>query len=136
MKNTKEQIFKLGKIGDLTLPNRIIKAGCFEGMSQNSGVTRALLNHHKEIAAGGTAMTTVAYCSVSYDGRAFEHEMWMREELIPELKQLTKAIHENGALASIQLGHCGYFPAHQSLGNGLWALRQNSTCFVCHIAGA
>ena len=116
MKNTKEQIFKLGKIGGLTLPNRIIKAGCFEGMSQNGGVTPALPNHHKEIAAGGTAMTTVAYCSISYDGRAFEHEMWMRDELIPELKQLTKAIHENGALASIQLGHCGYFASPSVIG--------------------
>lgn len=98
-----------GKIGDLSLKNRIIKAGCFEGMSQGGGVTRELIGHHRRIAAGGVAMTTVAYCSVSYDGRAFEHEMWMRKEILPGLKELTTAVHEEGAAASIQLGHCGYF---------------------------
>jgi 2,4-dienoyl-CoA reductase-like NADH-dependent reductase (Old Yellow Enzyme family) len=110
------EIFSEGEIAGLTLPNRIIKAGCFEGMSQNGGVTPALINHHVGISKGGTAMTTVAYCSVSYDGRAFEHEMWMHDELIPELKLLTKAIHDNGARASIQLGHCGYFASPSVIG--------------------
>lgn len=109
MDNTTRQIFSKAKIGNLELHNRIIKAGCFEGMSQNGGVTEELINHHREIAIGGTAMTTVAYCSVSFDGRAFEHEMWMREELIPDLKRLTNQVHKEGAKASIQLGHCGYF---------------------------
>ena len=31
----------------------------------------------------------------------------MREEIVPELKKLTDAIHAEGAKASIQLGHCG-----------------------------
>jgi len=116
MNNVSGKIFSEAKIGKLSLPNRIIKAGCFEGMSHNGGVTQALIDHHTGIAAGGTAMTTVAYCSVSYDGRAFEHEMWMREPLIPELKQLTGAIHKKGALASIQLGHCGYFASPSVIG--------------------
>jgi len=103
------KIFSEEKIGGLSLHNRILKAGCFEGMSQNGGVTPALIDHHRNIAIGGTAMTTVAYCSVTSDGRAFEHEMWMREELIPGLKKLTNEVHENNAAASIQLGHCGYF---------------------------
>ena len=54
-------------------------------------------------------MTTVAYCSVSFDGLAFDHEMWMHAELVPDLKRLTDAVHKEGAAASIQLGHCGYF---------------------------
>jgi 2,4-dienoyl-CoA reductase-like NADH-dependent reductase (Old Yellow Enzyme family) len=42
--------------------------------------------------------------------------MWMREELIPGLKQLTSEIHNCGALASIQLGHCGYFASPSVIG--------------------
>jgi 2,4-dienoyl-CoA reductase-like NADH-dependent reductase (Old Yellow Enzyme family) len=38
----------------------------------------------------------------------------MREEVVPELKVLTDAIHKEGALASIQLGHCGNM-SHRSL---------------------
>lgn len=104
-----QQVFTTSKLAGLSLPNRILKAGCFEGMSQNGGVTTQLIEHHRRIAQGGTAMTTVAYCSVSFDGRAFEHEMWMRREIIPDLQKLTQAVHHEGAYASIQLGHCGYF---------------------------
>lgn len=97
------------KLENLTLKNPIIKAGCFEGMSQGGGVTEELIEHHRRLAEGGIAMTTVAYCSVSFDGRAFEHEMWMRKEIVPELQKITEAVHKEGAAVSIQLGHCGYF---------------------------
>jgi 2,4-dienoyl-CoA reductase-like NADH-dependent reductase (Old Yellow Enzyme family) len=35
--------------------------------------------------------------------------MWMREDILPILKKLTDAVHKEGAAASIQLGHCGFF---------------------------
>jgi 2,4-dienoyl-CoA reductase-like NADH-dependent reductase (Old Yellow Enzyme family) len=105
-----------GVIGDLELRNRFIRAGCFEGMSQGGRVTPALIEHHRRVAAGGAAMTTVAYCSVSPDGRAFEHELWMREEIVPGLHDLTEAAHGEGAAASIQLAHCGFFASPQVIG--------------------
>jgi len=98
------------------LRNRIIRAGCFEGMCQNGQVTAKLIEHHRRLAEGGIAMTTVAYCSVSKDGRAFEHELWMREKIIPDLKKLTDAVHNEGAAASIQLGHCGFFTNRNVIG--------------------
>jgi 2,4-dienoyl-CoA reductase-like NADH-dependent reductase (Old Yellow Enzyme family) len=61
-------------------------------------------------------MTTVAYCSVAQEGRAYGHEMWMREEIVPDLKRLTDAVHREGAAASIQLGHCGYFASRADTG--------------------
>ncbi len=103
------KIFSKGKIDGLELRNRVIRAGCFEGMCQDESPTEALLEHHRTVAAGGVAMTTVAYCAVSRNGLAFGHEMWMREEIVPMLKQITDAIHQEGAAASIQLGHCGFF---------------------------
>jgi len=108
--------FAPGRIGALTLRNRIIRAGCFEGMCQEGNVTPALIEHHRRVAAGGAAMTTVAYCSVSFDGRAFGHEMWMREEILPGLRALTEAVHREGAAASIQLGHCGFFASPAEIG--------------------
>lgn len=109
-------MFSPAKIGNLVLKNRIIRAGCFEGMCQDGKVTDALIEHHRRVAEGGVAMTTVAYCSVSPDGRAFGHELWMREELYPDLKRLTDAIHNEGATASIQLGHCGFFTSNSIIG--------------------
>lgn len=110
-------VFSQGKIGALELRNRVIRAGCFEGMCQAGNVTEALIEHHRRVAAGGVAMTTVAYCSISFDGRAFGHEMWMREEIVPALRRLTDAIHREGAAASIQLGHCGFFSSPREIGH-------------------
>jgi 2,4-dienoyl-CoA reductase-like NADH-dependent reductase (Old Yellow Enzyme family) len=42
--------------------------------------------------------------------------MWMREEIITDLKKLTDAVHNEGAAASVQLGHCGYFASRSVIG--------------------
>ena len=114
--NLRSSLFRSGNIAGIKLRNRIIRSGCFEGMSQGGMVSDKLIEHHREVAAGGVAMTTVAYCSVSFDGRAFDHELWMREEIIPDLKKLSDAVHNEGAAASIQLGHCGYFASKKVIG--------------------
>jgi 2,4-dienoyl-CoA reductase-like NADH-dependent reductase (Old Yellow Enzyme family) len=54
-------------------------------------------------------MTTVAYCAVSGDGRTFRDQLYMRPEIVPDLRRLTTAVHAGGAAACIQLGHCGAF---------------------------
>lgn len=120
MENTAEKtslkVLTPGKIGGLELRNRIIRSGCFEGMCPDGWPSQMLLEHHRDVAAGGAAMTTVAYCSVSFDGRGFGSELWMRDEIVPELKKLTDAVHSEGAAASIQLGHCGYFSCKSVIG--------------------
>lgn len=103
-------------LGGLHLRNRTVRAGCFEGLSDGGEVTPRLLEHHRRVAAGGVAMTTVSYCSVSRDGRAFGHELWMRPEILPGLRALTQAVHAEGAAASIQLGHCGFFASPAVIG--------------------
>ena len=110
------KVLSPGKIGGLELRNRIIRSGCFEGMCPGGFPSDPLLEHHREAVAGGTAMTTVSYCSVSFDGRGFDSEMWMREEIVPGLRRLTDAVHLEGAAASIQLGHCGYFSNKSVIG--------------------
>ncbi len=111
------KVFMPAKIGSLQLRNRIIRAGCFEGMCPEGCVSNELIEHHRAVAAGGTAMTTVAYCSVARDGRAYGHELWMRQEVLPDLKRLTDAIHAEGGAASVQLGHCGFFASRSAIGH-------------------
>ncbi len=97
------------QLAGLALRNRVIKAATFEGMSHAGEVTPALVRHHRDIAAGGVAMTTVAYCAVSPDGRTFRDQLHMRPALVPGLRGLTDAVHREGAAAALQLGHCGFF---------------------------
>lgn len=111
-----QQLFSKATLGNLTLRNRIIRSGCFEGMCQDGKVTESLIEYHRRVAEGGVGMTTVSYCSVSHDGRTFEHEMWMRPEIIPDLKKLTEAVHKEGAAVSIQHGHSGFFTSKKVIG--------------------
>ncbi len=115
--NNTLKVFIPGHIGNLILRNRIIRSGCFEGMCLDAAPGRALIEHHRRVAAGGVGMTTVSYCAVSQDGVAFSHEMWMREAIIPALHQLTDAVHQEGAAVSIQLGHCGFFANRSVIGS-------------------
>ncbi len=97
------------RLAGLALRNRVIKAATFEGMSPGGQVSDALIEHHRAVAAGGAAMTTVAYCAVDGDGRTFRDQLYMRPELVSGLRGLTRAVHAEGAAASLQLGHSGAF---------------------------
>jgi 2,4-dienoyl-CoA reductase-like NADH-dependent reductase (Old Yellow Enzyme family) len=96
-------------IGPLTLPNRFIKSGANEAMCIDGRPTRALVRHHRELAAGGVGMTTVAYLAVAPEGRTLPNQIWVREEAMPDLKLLTGAVHEEGGAISAQLTHGGSF---------------------------
>lgn len=100
-------IFTPVTIGPLTLRNRVIRSAAFENMAYGNKPSQDLYNYHTAVARGGVGMTTLAYASVSRSGLSFDGQLWMREEIVPALKQITDAIHAEGAKASIQLGHCG-----------------------------
>ena len=100
-------IFTPCKIGPVTLRNRVIRSAAFENMAYNNRPSDDLYNYHVAVAKGGVGMTTVAYAAVSQSGLSFAGQLWMRKEIVPELRRLTDAVHGYGAKASIQLGHCG-----------------------------
>ena len=103
----KSTIFTPCEIGPITLRNRVIRSAAFENMAYGNRPSDALLDYHTAVARGGVGMTTVAYAAVNQSGLSFNGQLWMREEIVPDLKRLTDAVHSYGAKASIQLGHCG-----------------------------
>lgn len=101
------KLFTPYKLGPVELRNRTIRSAAFENMAYGNRPSQDLYDYHTAVARGGVGMTTVAYCAVNKSGVSFDGQLWMREEIIPELKRLTDGIHAEGAKASIQLGHCG-----------------------------
>ena len=97
------------KLAALELRNRVIKTATFEGMTPNGIPSDDLIEHHRRLAEGGVGLTTVAYCAATADGRTFSQQMYMRPEVQPQLTRLARAVHDEGAAVSIQLGHCGGF---------------------------
>lgn len=100
-------VFNPAKLGPLTLRNRVIKAATFEARTPDALVTDDLIEYHRLPAAGGVAMTTVAYCAVSPGGRTGGNQIWMRPHAVPGLRRLTEAIHAEGAAIGAQIGHAG-----------------------------
>lgn len=101
-------VFEPGRLGPLTLRNKVIKAATFEGRTHKGRVSDGLIDFHEEVAAGGVGMTTVAYCAVSPAGRVNPHCLVLGPDTVPRLRELTDRVHAQGALASAQLGHAGY----------------------------
>ena len=99
--------FAPARLGPITLRNRIVKAATFEGVMPRGAVTDDLIEFHRRVAGGGAGMTTVAYCAVSPGGRVHRNTLVMSEELVPDLRRLTDAVHAEGAVVAAQLGHAG-----------------------------
>ncbi len=104
-------LFTPTRLGPVGLKNRIVKAATYETLSAGGLVTEELIDWHRELAAGGVAMTTLAYGAVSADGRTFDDQILMRDEAVPGLRRFTEAMHSEGARAAIQLSHAGWFAA-------------------------
>jgi 2,4-dienoyl-CoA reductase-like NADH-dependent reductase (Old Yellow Enzyme family) len=101
------EVFAPAPLGPLTLRNRIIKAATFEGVMPGGTVSDALVEFHRGVAAGGVAMTTVAYLAVSPEGRTDRHCLLLTADNLDGLRRLTDAVHAEGAAAAAQIGHAG-----------------------------
>ena len=99
--------FEPAKLGPIQLRNRFVKAATFEGRAPQHVVSDELVAFHRGMAAGGVAMTTLAYCAISRDGQGAPGEIVVCEEAVPGLRRFAQEIHELGARANIQLGHAG-----------------------------
>lgn len=108
MEEKKESIlFTPYKLGPITLRNRTIRSAAFESMGKDFGPTQELKDYHVSVAKGGIGMTTLAYAAVNRGAISFNSQLWLRDEIVPSLHDITDAIHAEGAAAGIQIGHCG-----------------------------
>lgn len=111
-------LFTPYKIGPVELRNRTIRSAAFEGMGCENGPTEELARYHLSVAEGGVGMTTLAYAGISRSALSFKTQLWLRPEIVTPLRRITDGIHERGAKASIQIGHCGNM-THISTSGGI-----------------
>ncbi|MBO5758942.1 MAG: NADH:flavin oxidoreductase [Rikenellaceae bacterium] len=108
MSNIKDSLlFTPYQLGNTTLRNRTIRSAAFESMGKDFNPTQKLKDYHVSVARGGIGMTTLAYASINRSGISFNSQLWLRDEIVPALRDITDAIHAEGAATSIQIGHCG-----------------------------
>ncbi|MGB1142051.1 MAG: NADH:flavin oxidoreductase, partial [Halioglobus sp.] len=106
-----ERAFSPASLGKLPLKNRLLKAATYEGKTPDGVPGQALLDFHRDIVAGGIAMTTIGYCTTEADGRINDQMMWMHEgnrERLAHMNAELKNVAPDVAISG-QMTHCGSF---------------------------
>ena len=111
MSDKLNRAFSPATLGKLQLKNRILKAATYEGKTPDGIPGDLLLDFHREVVAGGTAMTTIGYCTTEADGRINDQMMWMHEGIRDRLVHMNSELKKTAADAAIsgQMTHCGNF---------------------------
>lgn len=110
-------LFEPGRIGSLTVPNRIIRTAVSETMATRSGqVTDELVSLYAGLARGGVALMFTGQMFCEERGRfGFAQTAIHHDGLLAGLRRLTDAVHRAGGAVFAQLAHAG----NQSLARGL-----------------
>ncbi|PRC50182.1 NADH:flavin oxidoreductase, partial [Mycobacterium sp. ITM-2017-0098] len=77
------------------------------GVMPRGQVSDALVDFHTEVAHGGAAMTTVAYCAISPGGRVHRGGEPLQLLRSVAIEDDGVAVHDAGALVCAQIGHAG-----------------------------
>ena len=109
--------FSPASLGKLPLKNRILKAATYEGKTPDGVPGDLLLNFHRGIVRGGTAMTTIGYCTTEADGRINDQMMWMHDGIRDKLAYMNSELKSAapGVKISGQMTHCGNFSKNRKM---------------------
>jgi 2,4-dienoyl-CoA reductase-like NADH-dependent reductase (Old Yellow Enzyme family) len=117
MDDALNKAFSPASLGKLPLKNRILKAATYEGKTPDGVPGDLLLNFHRGIVEGGTAMTTIGYCTTEADGRINDQMMWMHEGIRDKLANMNSELKSAapGVKISGQMTHCGNFSKNRKM---------------------
>lgn len=101
-------LFSELKLKGITLKNRIVVSPMCQYSSVDGFANDWHLVHLGSRAIGGAALIIMEATAVTPEGRITYGDMGIwKDEHIEKLRQITGFIHENGAVAGIQLAHAG-----------------------------
>ena len=111
-------MFEQTTINSLTLSNRFVRSATYEGMAATDGaVTPRLMEKMIELANGGVGLIITSHAYVRPDGQAGLRQLGIyKDEFIPGLQKMTKAVHDCGGKIIMQLSHAGRFSISKMTG--------------------
>ncbi|MFP4033429.1 MAG: NADH:flavin oxidoreductase [Desulfococcaceae bacterium] len=104
-----EPLFEPATIGSLRLRNRFVRSATWEGMASAEGAATPELNRlMAELAKGEVGLVISGHAYVQRKGQAGPRQLGVYEDkLIPGLRDMADAVHENGGKIALQLAHAG-----------------------------
>ena len=102
-------LFEPIRIGNLTLPNRLLRSATWEGMATDEGdVTDALVALYRDLARGGVGLIVTGFAYVSPAGKALPRQLGIYDDRQVEgLGRIAEAVHEEGGKVAVQIVHAG-----------------------------
>jgi len=96
------------RIGSLEIPNRLVMPPMGTRLAGNGGqVTDRLVAHYQE-RAPGVGLVIVEHACVTLAGRMHDSQLGIhKDELVPGLGTLARAVQKQGARIAIQINHVG-----------------------------
>lgn len=96
-------------IGNLKLENRFVSSATYEGMAKESGeVSEELIKRYVKLAQGGVGLMVTGLMHIEAAGRGYKNQTGIHaDNMLPGLKRLTEAVHQEGGKIVFQLAHCG-----------------------------
>jgi len=114
-----------GRIGGLTLPNRIIVTAMGVSLAAEDGhVSQRLIDYHVAQAQGGAGLIIMGVTGVAWPVGAVQpnQSAISDDRFLPGLTRLTQAVHEAGGRIAAQLHHGGLVATHSAqYDHPLWA---------------
>ena len=102
-------LFSAGRIGALTLKNRLLMAPMEKNLALPTGaVTQRYVDYCEARAAGGVALIRLESMYVHPAGKNHRHQLGLHDDdLVPGYRRLIAACHRHGALVGAQLQFAG-----------------------------
>lgn len=103
------------KVGNVTLPNRIIMGSMHTGLDGRDDATPRLAEFYAERARGGVPLLVTGGWSPNLAGRiSLDPMCFAGDEMIAIHKPVTDAVHDAGGRLLLQLVHCGRYGFHDA----------------------
>lgn len=111
-------LFSPIKIGDMEIKNRFVRSATYEGMALETGeVTDRLIKKYRVLARGEAGLIITGLMFVQPLGRGLKYQTGIQsDDMIPGLKRLVDAVHEEGGKIAFQIAHAGRQSSKEVLG--------------------
>jgi len=102
-------IFTAWRLGELTIPNRLVRSATWEGMAQPDGTpTFETVNFTAELAEHSIGLIITGYAFIHSLGRGLPRQTGVHiDAMIGPITRLSDAVHKNNGLVAMQIAHAG-----------------------------
>ena len=96
-------------LGDLQIKNRFVHSATYEVMASETGeVSDKLVKRYQNLAKGEVGLIIPGYMFVHPLGRCSKYQTGIHtDDMIPGLRRLVEAVHQEGGRIAFQLVHAG-----------------------------